>query len=143
MRPALDWAIPPLGITRALGAVAATAITTAAAGVTRNHAAPGGAVPAADIAGVAPEGPVPGTHHDPGPPDNAAISHNPAEGIDPTTGVGLDPQEGVLVINPILQIINVPGILQSLWTGSDVEWIETLIPSHKPITDQVAKIVCS
>ena len=83
------------------------------------------------------------THHDHDHLNDTAISHDPAEGINPTTGVGLDPQEGILAIDPILQIVNIPGVLQSLWTGSDIEQVETSIPSYELITDQVAKIVCS
>ena len=80
--------------------------------VTGDHATPGEAVPAADVAGVAPEGgPIPVTHHDPGPPDAAAIGHDPIEGIDPTTEVGLNPRGGKPVIDPILQITSVPGML--------------------------------
>ena len=80
------------------------------------------------------------TPHNPGPPGIATISHGPAEGIDPVTGVGLDPRGGAPVIDPVLQIASVPGVLRSLLTGNDVERVGTLIPSHKPITDQVAKI---
>ena len=138
---ALGRTIPPLEIAWALDAVAATAITAAAVVVTRDHTAPGEAVPAAGITGVTPEGgPVPMTHHDPGPPDDAAISHNPAEGIDPATEVGLNPRGGTPVINPVLQITSVPSVLRNLLTGNDIEQVEALIPSHKPITDQVAKI---
>ena len=144
MRLALDRTVPLLGITWALDAITAAAITTAAAVVTRDHATPGEAVPTADVAGVAPEGgPIPVTHHNHGPLDDAAIGHGPAKGIDPAIKAGLDPQEGTPVIDPILQITNIPSMLQSLPTGSDVEQVGASIPSHKLITDQVAKIVCS
>ena len=61
------------------------------------------------------------THHDPGPPGIATIGHGPAEGVDPVIEVGLDPQGGTPVINPILQIASAPGVLRSLLTGNDVE----------------------
>ena len=80
------------------------------------------------------------THHDPGPSGDAVIGHDPAEGIDPATKVGLDPQGGPPVIDPVLQIASVPGVLRSLPTGNDIERVGASIPSHKPITDQVAKI---
>ena len=80
------------------------------------------------------------TYHDPGPPGITAISHGPAKGIDPVTEVGLNPQGGTPVINPVLQIASIPGVLRSLLTGNDVEQVGALIPSHRPITDRVAKI---
>ena len=141
MHLALDQTVPLLGIAWALDTVTATAITTAAAVVTRDHATPGEAIPTADVTGVTPEGgPVPVTHHDPGPPGDAAISHGPTEGINPTTKVGLNPRGGTPVIDPILQITSFPGMLRSLLTGNDVEQVGASTSSHKPITDQVAKI---
>ena len=139
--PALGRTIVPLGITQALDAVTATAITAAAVVVTGDHTTPREAIPTADVAGVTTEeGPIPVTHHDHSPLNDNAIGHNPTEGIDPTIKAGLDPQEDAPVINPVLQIANVPGVLRSLPTGSDVEQVGASIPSHKPITDQVAKI---
>ena len=144
MCPALDWTAPLYGITWALGTVAAAAITAAAAVVTRDHIVPKEVILTADATGVAPGGgPIPMTHHDHNHPDDVAISHDPTKGIDLATRVGLNPQEDVLAINPILQIINVPDVLRSLQTGSNFEQVEASIPSHEPITDQVAKIVCS
>ena len=141
MHPALERTILALGIIQAPGAITATAITAAAAVVTGDHATPGEAIPTADVTGVTQEGgPVPMTHHNPGPPGNTAIGHAPAEGIDPTTEVGLNSQGGAPVINPILQIASIPGVLRSLPTGNDIEWVGASTPSHKPITDQVAKI---
>ena len=97
----LDRTIPLLGIALAPDAIAAAAVTAAAAVVTGDHAAH-----TADITGVAPEGgPIPVTHHDHGPLHDAAIGHNPA------IEVGLNPREDALVINPILQITNVPSVL--------------------------------
>ena len=61
------------------------------------------------------------THRDPGPPGIAAIGHSPTEGADPVIEVGLNPQGGTPVIDPILQITSVPDVLQSLPTGNDVE----------------------
>ena len=107
---ALDWTVLPLRIVRALGAVVATAITTAAV-VTRDHGAPREAIPAAGITGAtAEEGPVPMTHHGPGPPSTTAIGRGPAEGVDPITEAGPDPQGGIPVINPILQIASIPDV---------------------------------
>ena len=109
---ALNWTVPLLGITQAPDAVAAAAITTAASVVTRDHAAPREAIPTADITGVTPEGgPIPMTHHDHGPLDDDAIGHNPVKGIDPTIEVGLNPWEDALVIDPVLQIANIPSML--------------------------------
>ena len=119
---ALDQTVLPLGIIQALGAVTATATTAAAVVVTRDHTTPGEAIPAADIAGVTPEGgPLPMTHHDPGPPSITAISHGPTEGVNPVIEVGLNHQGGTPVINPILQIASAPDVLRSLLTGNDVE----------------------
>ena len=144
MHPAFGQTAPLRGITQAPGIVAAAAITAAAAVVTGDHIIPKEVILTADTAGVAPEGgPIPMTHCNHDHLDNAAISHDPTEGINPTTGVGLNPWGGILAVNPILQIINIPSMLQSLWTGSDVEHIETSILSYEPITSQVAKIVCS
>ena len=144
MHPAFGRTAPLLGITRAPDIITAAAITAAAVVVTGDHIIPKEVVLAADTAGVAPGGgPVPVTHCNHGHLDDATIGHDPAEGIDPTTGVGLDPQEDTPVINPVLQIANVPGVLRSPLTGSNVERVGASIPSHKPITDQVAKIVCS
>ena len=61
------------------------------------------------------------THHNPGPPGAATISHSPAKGIDTIIEVGLDPQGGTPVINPILQITSAPDVFQSLLTGNDIE----------------------
>ena len=144
MHPAFNWIAPFHGITWALDIIAATAITTAAAAVIVNHVIPKEVVLAADTTGATPGGDlVPMTHHNHDHPDDTTVDHNPAKGIDLTTEAGLDPQEDVIAVNPILQIINIPGMLQSLWTGSNVEQVKALIPSHEPITDQVAKIVCS
>ena len=139
MHPALDQTAPLRRITWAPGAIAATAITAGAAVVTRDHVIPKEVVLAADAAGVTPgEGPVPVTHCNHTHLDDAAISHDPAKGIDPTTGVG--PWEDAPVINPVLHIANIPGMLRSPLTASNVEQVGASIPSHKPITDQVAKI---
>ena len=55
MCPAFNRTALPLGIVWVPDAVTATAVTAAAAVVTRDHATPREAVPAADIVGVAPE----------------------------------------------------------------------------------------
>ena len=137
MHLALDWTAPLCGITPAPDAITAAAITAAAV-------VPGEVILTADATRVAPGGgPIPMTHHNHAHLDNAAISHDPAEGIDPATRVGLDFWEDTPVINPILQITNVPGVLRSPLTGSNVEQVGTSIPSHKQITYPVAKIVCS
>ena len=131
MHPAFDQIAPLHGITQAPDVVAATAITTAAAVVNGNHIIPEEVALTADTTGATPGGdPIPVTHHDHDHPNNTAVNHNPAEGIDPATEVGLDPQEDIIAIDPILRIINVPGVLQSLWTGSDVEQVKASIPSH-------------
>ena len=148
MHPAFSQTAPLCGITRAPGIVtaAAAAVTAAAAAavVDGDHIIPEEVILTADATGVTPGGgPIPATHRGHDHLDDATISRNRAEGINPTTGVGLNPQEGILVIGPILQIMNIPSVLQSLQTGSNVEQVETLIPSHEPITDKVAKIVCS
>ena len=144
MCPALGQTAPLHGITWAPGIIAATAITAAAAVVTGDHVIPEEVILIADATGVAPGGgPIPTTHHNHNHLNNAAISHDPTKGIDPTTEVGLNPWEGILVIDPILQIVDIPSMLQSLQTGSDIEEVEASIPPHEPITDQVAKIVCS
>ena len=141
MHQALGRTVPPLMITWALDAVAATAITAAAAVVTGDHAIPEEVIPAADVTGVTPGGGlVPVTHHDHGPLDNITITHDPAEGIDPTTEVGLDPREEAPVVDPVLQIANIPGMFHSLLMRNDVEQVGASIPSHKLITDRVAKI---
>ena len=143
MCPAFSQVAPLCTITRALDVIAATAITAAAVVVNGDHIVPEEVVLTADTTGVTPGGSIPMTHHDHDHLDDTATGHDPAEGIDPTTGVGLNPWEGILVFDPILQIVNIPGMLQSLKTGSDIEQVEASIPSHEPITDQVAKIVCS
>ena len=51
------------------------------------------------------------TPHDLGPPGIATISHSPTEGIDPIIEVGLDPQGGTPVINPVLQIASALDVL--------------------------------
>ena len=103
MHPAFGRITPLCGITWALGVIAATAITTAAVVVTRDHVTPEEVVLTADTTGVTPGGgPIPVTHRDHDHLDNTAMGHDLAEGIDPTTRVGLDPQEGILVIDPIL-----------------------------------------
>ena len=120
--PAPNWAILPLGIVRALDATIATAATAAAAVVTKDHAIPGEAIPAADVAGAAPGGdPDPTTHRDPGPPGITTIGHGPTRGADPVIEVGLNPLGGTPVIDPILQIANVLDVLQSPPTGNDAE----------------------
>ena len=100
MHPALDQTTPLHGITWAPGTVAAAAITTVAAVVTGDHVIPEEVVPVADTAGVTPGGgPIPMTHCDHTPLNDATISHNPVKGIDPVKGiestikVGLDPRE--------------------------------------------------
>ena len=101
--PALDWTVLPLGIVQALGTAIATAVTAAVAVVTGDHTTPREAIPTADVTGAAPGGgPIPVTPHDPGPPGIATISHGPAEGIDPIIEVGLNPQGGTPVIDPVL-----------------------------------------
>ena len=111
MHLALNRTVPLLRIARAPDAIAATAIMAAAVVVTGDHAAPREAVPAADIAGFTPEGgPIPMTHHDPGPLNDSAIGHGPTKGIDPATKVGLDPQGDAPVIDPVLQIASIPGV---------------------------------
>ena len=88
----------------------ATAATAAAAVVTEDHTAPGEAVPTADVA--APGGdPDLVTHRNPDPPGIAIIGRGPAKGADPITEVGLDPPGGTPVIDPILQIANIPDVL--------------------------------
>ena len=110
MRPALDWTAPLHGITQALGAI--TAITAVAAVVAGDHAIPEEVIPIADAAGVTPGGGlILMTHCDHTPLDDATIGHDPVEGIDPATEVGPDPREDAPVINPILQITNIPGML--------------------------------
>ena len=112
MYPALNWTAPLCGITQAPGVITAAAITTAAVVVTRDHIIPKDVILTADTAGVTPGGgPIPVTHRDHDHLDDAAMGHNPAKGIDPTTGVGLDPREDALVIDPILQTTNIPGVL--------------------------------
>ena len=144
MHPALNQTAPLCGITRVPGAVTATTITAAAVIVTRDHIIPKEVILTVDAAGVAPGGgPIPTTHHDHTHLDYTAIGHDPTKGINPTTGVGLNPQENAPVIDPVLQTANIPGVLRSPLTGSDVEQVGASIPSHKPITDQVVKIVCS
>ena len=94
MHPALDQTAPLRGITRVLGAIAAAAITAVAAVVTRDHVIPEEVVLASDATGVTPGGgPIPVTHRDHTHLDDDTIGHNPTEGIDPATGVGLDPRE--------------------------------------------------
>ena len=108
MHLALDRTVPLLRIAQAPD----TAAAITAAVVTRDHTAPREAVLTADIAGVTPEGgPIHTTHHDHGPLDDDAIGHDSAEGIDPAIEVGLNPREDALVIDPVLQITNVPGML--------------------------------
>ena len=51
------------------------------------------------------------THHDPSPPGTATIDHGPAEGVNPVTEIGLNPQGGTSVIDPILQIASIPSVL--------------------------------
>ena len=112
MCPAPDRTAPLHRITWALGIIIAAATTAAAAIVTGDHVVPEEVILTADTAGVAPGGgPVPTTHHDHDHLNNNAIGHDPAEGINPATGVGLDPWEDAPVINPILQIANVTGVL--------------------------------
>ena len=119
----------------------ATAVATTAAAVTEAHAAPREAVPTADITGATPQGGlVLMIHHDSGPPGVAAISHGPAKCTDPITEAGLDPQGGTPVIDPILLIANIPSVPRGLPTGNDVKRVLASTPSHKPVTDQVAKI---
>ena len=117
MRPAFEWIAPLSGITWALDIVTATAVTTAAAVVNGDHVIPKEVILTADATGFAPGGgPIHMTHCDHNHPNDATIGHNPAKGIDLTTGVGVDPQEDILAINPILQIINVSGVLRSINT---------------------------
>ena len=63
------------------------------------------------------------THHDPSPPGTAAIDHGPTKGVDPITAVGLNPQGGTPVIDPLLQITSVPSVVRSLPTGNDIEQV--------------------
>ena len=93
-RPALDQTILPLGIIRA---------------------------PAAIVAAVVAAAVVTGDHADPSPPGIAAIDHGPVKGINPVTKVGLDPQGGPPVIDPVLLITNVPSVPRGLLTGNDVK----------------------
>ena len=128
MHPAFDWIAPLHGIVWALDVVAATAVAAAAVVVIMTHIVLTEAALAADAAGAAPGGGLaPVTHHD--------TTADPAEGINLTTEAGLYPQEDVIAADPALQTINIPGMLQSLWTGSDIEQFKASIPSHKPITD--------
>ena len=144
MCPALEQTTQLHGITRAPGIVAATATMAAAPVVTRDHIIPEEVVLAADSTGAAPGGgPIPTTRRDHDHLDDYAIGHDPTKGMDPATGVGLNPQEDAPVVDPVLQIANIPSMLQSPQTGSDIERVGTSIPSHKPLTDQVGKIVCS
>ena len=122
MCPAFDRIALLHRITQVPDVVTATVITAAAAVVNRDHIIPEEVILTADAVGVAPGGgPVPTTHRDHDHPANAAISLDPAEGIDPTTGVGFNPWGGILVADLILLIINIPSMLQSLQTGSDIE----------------------
>ena len=144
MHPALNLTASLHGLARAPGPVTATAITTAAVVVTRDHVVPKEVIPTADTTGVAPGGgPIPATHRNHKPLNVTTIGHDPAKGINPATGLGLDPQEDAPVADPVLQIANIPGVLRSPLTGSNVEQVGALIASHKLITDQVTKIVYS
>ena len=144
MHPAFDWTTPLRGIAPVLDVITATAITTAAVVVIMTHVILTEAVLTADTTGATPGGDlIPMTHHSHDHPDDTTANHNPTDGIDLTTEAGLNPWEDVIAADPVCQIVNVSGMLQSLRTGSNVEQIKASIPSHEPSTDQVAKIVCS
>ena len=107
MHPAFDQIAPLCGITPAPDVVAATAVTTAAVIVI----IPKEATLAANAAGATPGGDlVPTTHHNSDHPDNTTADHDLAEDIDPTAEASLDPQEDIIATNPILQIVNAPGV---------------------------------
>ena len=148
--PALNQIAPFHGITPAPNAVTVTAIITAAVGVAigvavaviMTHIIPEEAILTANATGATPGGDLtPMTHHDHDHPDDITTNHDPTEGINLTAEAGLDPWEDVIATDPVLQIVNVPGVPQSPLTGSDVEQVKTLVSSHESITDQVAKIV--
>ena len=120
--PAPNQTVLLLGTIWALGAAIAIAVTAAAAVVTEDHAVPGEAVPAADVAGATPGGdPGPAIHHGPGPPSIAAINHGPTGGANLIIEAGLNLLGGTQVIDPILQIANAPDVLRSLLTENVAE----------------------
>ena len=108
MHPAFDR------IAQAPGVITATVVTAAAVVVIMNHIIPEEVVLAADTVGAAPGDLVPVTHRNHDHPDNTTINHDPTEGIHLATEAGLDTREDVIAANPILQIVNISGILQSL-----------------------------
>ena len=143
MHRALDWITPLHGIAQAPDVIAATAITAAAVVVIVTHIIPEEAVPTVDTIEAAQGGDlIPATHHDHNCPDDTIADHDLIKGIDLTTEASLDPQKGVIATDPILQIISIPDTPRGLLTRSGIEQVEASIPSHEPVTDQVAKIVC-
>ena len=74
------------------------------------HAIPEEAILTANAAGATPGDLTPRTHHDHDHPDDTTTDHDLAEGINLTAEASLNPQEDVIAINPILQIINIPGV---------------------------------
>ena len=111
MHPAFNQIAPLPGIAWAPEVIEATAVIAAAAVVTMTHIILVEAVLTADAPRVTPEGDlIPTTHHNHSHPDNTTIDHNPTEGTDLTTETALNPQEDIIAINPVLQIVNIPGI---------------------------------
>ena len=112
MHPAFDQIAPLHGIALAPDVVTATAVAAAAVVVIMNHIIPKEAVLAADATGTAPGGGlIPVTHPSHEHSADTTADHDPTEGIDLTTEAGLDPREDVIAADPILQTINIPGML--------------------------------